>query len=436
MTERLEQLADLVCEHSGIVLHGPHRINSLSAALAKLDPPVDAAGALRAAGDPTSGDAFVAGLLEAVAVHETFFFRQREDLDAIDWHSLLASARADRAEGVRVWVAGCSTGEEAWTLAILASEALGASPPVAVLATDLSAAALRSAERGRYRGRSVRLVEAPLRERHFDPDGTQLLVSEPLRRLVTFRQQNLVTDPLPAGRFDLVLCRNVLIYFDPPTVERVVDRLEGALASGGMLLLGAADRLCRLPSSSRTAAGARRRPAQPAPARQPASTSPAATTAPRRWRTVRRDDEPVSAVAAIAEGAMAIALAAADAGRLDDAIAATERVLAADPLDADAHFMGGIAHLGRGDARTAAASLRRALYVDPSFALAAFQLGRAYDALDDGPAARRAYLQALRTLAPGHDRQQRLVADIDLADVAAACGARLAALSPRSSGPR
>jgi chemotaxis protein methyltransferase CheR len=125
---------------------------------------------------------------------------------------------------------------------------------------------------------------------------------------------------------------------------------------------------------------------------------------------------------------MASALAAANAGRLGDAIAATERLLAADPLDADAHFVGGIAHLGSGDARAAATSLRRALYVDPSFALAAFQLGRAYDALDDEPAARRAYLQALQALAPGHERQQRLAADIDLADVAAACGARLAAL--------
>ncbi len=421
MSEQLEQLADLVRERSGIVLHGPQRINSLRAALGKLDPPVDASGALRAARDSTSGEAFVATLLEAVAVHETFFFRQREDLDAIDWHGLLANARNDGSERIRVWVAGCSTGEEAWTLTILASEAFGASPPLALLATDLSAAALRRAEHGRYGGRSVRHVETPLRDRHFDPDGAHLLVGAPLRSLVTFRQHNLVTDPMPAlERFDLILCRNVLIYFDPATVERVVDRLERALAAGGMLLLGAADRLCRLPSSrtsrdsTRAGIPVRRRETSP---------PPAATTTARRWRTARSDDQPVAA------DLMATALAAADAGRLEDAIAATERVLAADPLDADAHFVRGIAHLSCGDAATAAASLRRALYVDPSFALAAFQLGRSYDALSDEPAARRAYTQALRTLAPGHERHQRLVADVDLADVAAACGARLAALS-------
>jgi chemotaxis protein methyltransferase CheR len=425
MSEQLERLADLVRERSGIVLHGSYRINSLRAALAKLDPPLDAAAALRAARDPASGEAFVAALLEAVAVHETFFFRQREDLDAIDWRTLHANARADGSEHVRVWVAGCSTGEEAWTLAILASELLGASPPLALLATDLSSAALRRAERGRYRGRSVQPVEASLRERYFDPDGAQLSVGAPLRRLVAFRRHNLVTESPPPGRFDLVLCRNVLIYFDPPTVERVVQRLEGVLAPGGMLLLGAADRLCRLPSA-RIATRPRRAPARALPARAPAR--PAARTAARHWRTGPRDDEPAHGGAEAIASAMAAALAAANAGRLDDAIAATERVLAADPLDADAHFVGGIAQLGRGDARAAAASLRRALYVDPTFALAAFQLGRAYDALEDAPAARRAYLQALHTLAPDHERQQRLAADIDLADVAAACGARLAVL--------
>jgi tetratricopeptide (TPR) repeat protein len=158
-------------------------------------------------------------------------------------------------------------------------------------------------------------------------------------------------------------------------------------------------------------------------------------TASRGWRARRRDDEAPAAASAI-EDAMAAALLAANAGRLEEAIAATEQVLAADPLDADAHFVGGVAHLGRGDAGSAAESLRRALYVDPAFALAAFQLGRAYDALDDEPAARRAYQQALRTLAPGHDRQQRLAADVDLADVAAACGARLADLSPERGAAR
>jgi chemotaxis protein methyltransferase CheR len=445
MSDDLEQLADLVRDRSGIVLHGRHRIHSLAAGLAKLDPGLDAATALRRAREPVGGKAFVAALLEAVAVHETFFFRQRDDLDAIDWHALLATAVTSGSSTVRTWVAGCSTGEEAWTLGILATEALGEPPPVSLLATDLSAAALRRAELGRYGPRSVRHVEAGLRERHLDPVGAEWDVGAPLRRLVRFQQHNLVSDPPPGERFELILCRNVLIYFDPPTVERVVRSLERALAPGGMLVLGAADRLCRLPDPARHAPRAPRaaapwrarlgRPAREraeeaapraswrTPAREPHAALPAAS--PRR-----ASSGPVPA--ADGRSLLAAALAAADAGRMDEALAATEQALAADPLDADAHYIRGVAQLGGGDGPAAAAALRRALYVDPGFALAAFQLGRAYDLLGDEPAARRAYEQALRTLSPDHERQQRLVADVDLADVASACGVRLAALSRAS----
>lgn len=444
MSDHLEQLADLVRDRSGIVLHGRHRIHSLSAGLAKLEPGLDAAAALRRAREPVGGKAFVAALLEAVAVHETFFFRQRDDLDAIAWPALLATAGASGAPAVRAWVAGCSTGEEAWTLAILASEALGEPVPVSLLATDLSAAALRRAEWGRYGPRSVRHVEAGLRERHLRADGAEWVVGEPLRRLVRFQQHNLVTDPPPGERFELILCRNVLIYFDPPTVERVVRSLERALAPGGTLVLGAADRLCRLPDPARRRAPRAARPVASWRARlgrQAHERAPDA--APRRsWRAASREPEGAPPPAAFAPAPeppagdgptpLAAALAAADAGRMDEALAATERALAADPLDADAHYVRGVAQLGGGDGPAAAASLRRALYVDPNFALAAFQLGRAYDLLGDEPAARRAYEQALRTLSPDHERQQRLVAGVDLGDVASACGARLAALSRAS----
>jgi len=431
MSDALEQLADLVRDRSGIVLHGPQRIHSLRAGLSKLEPGLDADAALARARHPVGGRAFTARLLEAVAVHETFFFRQRDDLDAIPWPALLARARARGSATVRVWVAGCSTGEEAYTLAVLASEALGTPPPVTLLASDLSAAALRRAEAARYGERSVRHVEGDLRARHLARDGSAWSVREHVRRVVTFQQHNLVTEAPPGERFDLILCRNVLIYFDAPTVERVVRALERALAPGGMLVLGAADRLCRLPGQ------ARRAPVGP-PAKPPAP-SWRARLASRSWRAREQHDDAVPAPAGAtrpapgdAGAALAAALAAADAGRIDEALGETERALAADPLDADAHYVRGVAQLGSGDAAAAAASLRRALYVDPAFALAAFQLGRAHDQLGDRQAARRAYEQALRTLAPGHERQRRLVADVDLADVAAACGARLAALAQAS----
>ncbi|MFL5817381.1 MAG: CheR family methyltransferase [Conexibacter sp.] len=442
MSDDLEQLADLVRDRSGIVLHGRHRIHSLAAGLAKLEPGLGAATALRRAREPVGGKAFVASLLESVAVHETFFFRQRDDLDTIDWRALLVTAHASGSPTLRTWVAGCSTGEEAYTLAMLATEALGEPAAVSLLATDLSAAALRRAERGRYGPRSVRHVDGALRERHLKPVGAEWAVGETLRRLVRFQQHNLVTDPPPGERFELILCRNVLIYFDAPTVERVVRSLERALAPGGMLVLGAADRLCRLPDPARSRAPRAARPAAPWRARlgRPARERPADAVPRRSWRTPAR--EPAAATTPALPAAtspagdgptpLAAALVAADAGRMDEALAATERALTADPLDADAHYIRGVAQLGRADGPAATESLRRALYVDPGFALAAFQLGRAYDLLGDEPAARRAYEQALRTLSPDHERQRRLVADADLGDVASACGARLAALSRAS----
>jgi tetratricopeptide (TPR) repeat protein len=100
-------------------------------------------------------------------------------------------------------------------------------------------------------------------------------------------------------------------------------------------------------------------------------------------------------------------------------------MLADDPLDADAHFIDGLVTLEAGDLARAAGAFRRALYADATFGLAAFALGRAYDALGDATAARRAYAQALRLLDPEDDRHEVMLQQVDVGDIAAACRARL-----------
>jgi chemotaxis protein methyltransferase CheR len=406
----LERLADVLRQETGIVIEGP-QLASLEAALARLRPAIDAEAFLR------SGAAAPADLLERlideVTVNETFFFRQREELDAIDWRSLLEAARADGSEKVRVWVAACSTGEEAYTLAMLASEALGAAdPPVSILATDISTDVLERARSGRYRGRTVRTLDDRMRGRYFVPDADGLAVGEALRHIVEFRRHNLVNDPVPAPagrRFDLIACRNVLIYFDGETVERAITTLERALSPSGMLLLGAADRLC----------DSARRLGRPGP--------PSRTRAEAPRRDLRRPlgcETPEVAAAPI----LASALEAANEGSLSDAVEITERMLESNPLDADACFVRGLAELGLGHADAAAASLRRALYVDPTFGLAAFKLARAQELRGDREAAARAYEQALHTLDPDDSRHDAILDQVDVADVAVACGLSLTRL--------
>lgn len=247
MRAPLQEIADLVRHEVGILVR-ESQASALEAAIRRTGAP-DPETFLRLAEDPVDGRAAIDRLIDEVTVQETFFLRERAQLEAIAWRPLLEGAREAGSPAVRVWVAACATGEEAYTLALLASEALGPGPPaVDILATDVSLAALEHAKRARYRPRSVQQLPEPLRSRWLQPTGDgHFEVDQRLRTLVRFRRHNLVREPAPPhgeDRFDFVVCRNVLIYFDTPTVERVIESLEGAVRGTGALLLGAADTLC------------------------------------------------------------------------------------------------------------------------------------------------------------------------------------------------
>jgi chemotaxis protein methyltransferase CheR len=378
VTAALRRLAAFVREESGIRL-GEHQHDFLQSALDRVGAGSDPDAFLLRVDDPLQGRPLVARLIEEVTVKETSFLRDSGQLAGLDWPLLLARARARGSERVRVWTAACATGEEAYSLALLAAEAFAPAPaPVRILATDISADALAHARAGRYRARSVRDVGPAMRARWMQPDADRLVVREPLRALVTFARHNLVRDPFPPlgeARFDLILCRNVLIYFDTPTVGRVLASFESARAPTGELVLGAADALCA--SASRTGA-----PLPPMPA-------------PAVPRTLRRP-----------------------LGRLAPAPA----------HDAAGDFERGLAELERDEPAAAVTSLRRALYAEPGFGLAAFKLGGAHEALGEIAAAVRAYRQALRALDP-HARHEPFLDQIDLADVAAAARSRLDVLA-------
>ena len=417
MSEQLAQLAAEIWRETGIALKDA-QLSALAAALDRAAPGLGADGFLAELDKGPGRTALLSRLIDEVTIQETYFFREARELETVDWRLLHEAARERGLDAVRVWVAACATGEEAYSLAILATEAFGTErPPVTILATDISDAALKRSAEGRYSPRSVRGVSPDRLERHFVAEERgRYRLRQSVKSLVRFRHHNLVTHPSPPPgevAFDLITCRNVLIYFDGATVERVIESLESSLTPPGQLILGAADRLTgtaqslalagtqesKQPEGSRSQGPDRR-------LRRPLGVEPPAPTHPVAERVEQ-------------------ALRAADVGDLEKAIAISADVLAHDPLNADAYFIHGMAELGLGNASSAVESFRRALYVDPAFGLAAFKLGRAHDTRGDASAARRSFERALRTLDPADDRHHVVLDKVDIGDIAAACRMRL-----------
>jgi len=189
MTETFARLAELVRRETGIVLAAT-REKTILAAVDRVAPGLGVSAFVRAASDPVAGRGLVNQLIDQVTVRETSFVRDRAQLDAIGWHGLLAATRAAGSDTIRVWSAGCASGEEAYTLALLAAEAFAPEPaPVDVLGTDIAGAALAAAGAGHYRERAVRGLEARLRFRYFDRQADDgYLVGAGLRGLVRFRR--------------------------------------------------------------------------------------------------------------------------------------------------------------------------------------------------------------------------------------------------------
>ncbi len=189
-------------------------------------------------------------LISAITTNVTRFFREPHHFAHLADRVLPDLAeRARRGGRVRLWSAGCSTGEEPYSMALTLLETLpeAARLDVRVLATDLDRSVLGIAERGVYGGRAMQSVPAALRARYFrqvtGAGGIAYAAGPALRALVAFRQLNLTLPwPMP-GRFDVVFCRNVVIYFDAATERGVWDGLAERLVPGGWLYIGHSERI-------------------------------------------------------------------------------------------------------------------------------------------------------------------------------------------------
>ena len=330
-------------------------------------------------------------LISALNVSETHFFRDARQIQALQQRilpELIARKRPTRR--LRLWSAGCSTGEEPYTLAMLVKRLLPdlAEWDVLILATDITGRSLEWARRGVYGAWSLRekppLVPTPYLMRR----GKGFEVAPSIRAMVTFAQLNLAEDAYPSlatntQAMDLVLCRNVLLYFDEQGAREVVRRLRDALSEGGWLLVSQVEATLRVfDGLARDAPGTaiyrklHARPAEievgrqkqasvveaaaPEPPCPVPAPSPGRRPPPRRPRTDRADEP-----AAVHEEALRLWRA----GHAEAALQRLEAVTESHPLAAPLHYLYGLILLDAERTAEALAAFRRCTYADPDSAL-------------------------------------------------------------------
>lgn len=187
----------------------------------------------------------VRDVVEAMTTNESFFFRDIKPFDQFRSHVLPQLLRARAAsKSIRIWSAACSSGQEPYSLAMILSEqrAQLAAWRIEIVASDLSTEILEKAQAGMYSQFEVqRGLPIQLLLKYFKQQGERWQVDDTIRKMVHFRPFNLLDDMALLGRFDVVFCRNVLIYFDQPTKSSVLGRIARQMAPDGYLYLGGAE---------------------------------------------------------------------------------------------------------------------------------------------------------------------------------------------------
>ncbi|MFM6276916.1 MAG: CheR family methyltransferase, partial [Dolichospermum sp.] len=184
-------------------------------------------------------------LFNTILINVTSFFRDSSAWDYLAKDIIPNILRKKLDQQVRIWSAGCASGEEAYTLAIIFAEILGIEDfrqRVKIYATDIDEEALNQARQANYSGKNIHSVPLELRNKYFDLNNKNYIVHQDLRRAVIFGRHDLLQDA-PISRLDLLVCRNTLMYFNLETQGRIINRFHFALNDHGYLFLGKAEML-------------------------------------------------------------------------------------------------------------------------------------------------------------------------------------------------
>jgi chemotaxis protein methyltransferase CheR len=190
-------------------------------------------------------EAVIRDVVEAMTTNESFFFRDTKPFDqfkALVLPAMLKNRASSRT--IRIWSAACSSGQEPYSLALILSEMAAQLNgwKIEIVGSDLSTEILNRAKEGMYSQFEVqRGLPITMLVKYFAQIGDRWQINAKIRGMVQYREFNLLQDPMPLGRFDVVFCRNVLIYFDQPTKTRVLNNVAKMMPEDGFLFLGGAE---------------------------------------------------------------------------------------------------------------------------------------------------------------------------------------------------
>jgi chemotaxis protein methyltransferase CheR len=389
--------------------------------------------------DAITGEAAWEAILAQLTIGETYFFRNSAQFDALRQHIFPEIiARRTMIQSFRMWSAGCATGEEPYSLAMAILDLLAEGEPwhTTILATDINPTFLARAREALYGEWSFRETPATLRDRFFHQEGSRWRLSSAIRRMVTFARLNLAEPCYPSvttgtSALDLIICRNVTIYFDAATTQQVVGRFFDALTPGGWLIVGHAEPQASIyrqfevhnfpdtivyrkplnaplfvsaPQSSAMTMRSLPLPAQSAASTTIAtaqSTSSTSAPVPRPNRNAgSRPDTNSMSYKEEPKIALVLALARKCADRGEWAAAEEHCTLALeqDPLCINAHYLLGQIHEHQGRLDTALVAYRRTVYLDRCFVLGMLGMASIWRQIGYIANARRSYQNALQYL--------------------------------------
>lgn len=347
-----------------------------------------------------------------LTVGETYFFRDGACFDALERHVLPELIAARRSEGtlrLRLWSAACATGEEAYSLAIMLDRLLPdrSDWALTLLATDINVEALDAAQRGVFREWSFRGTPQRILEQYFHRRGAEAFeVAPKIRRMVTFAPLNLAQEVYPSlvtntGAMDVILCRNVLMYFTCDAQRAAMARLQRALTTRGWLVVSPVEASAELlhplaPVNFPGAVFYRKEETRPETGDQgppieavdpwpqtfdswyptAVGVSSGPISSPSEEQAAPHENPlPAQAPELPVQTILQRARALADQGKLDDAQRLCEAALVEDRLNLEAHILMGAIYQEKGEVPAALEALRRAIYLDPHSAPAHFLLG-------------------------------------------------------------